>query len=119
MTKIREEKLQKINLNEHAKVEISEEKVEFYRDYSVPQIRFSKKVMKELTEAIHCTVVVRLLTSGLGYNGLQSAIKSMWKPNGEFHIVDMENQYFLVKLDNKADYLHALFNGPWITGAHT
>lgn len=52
LVKIREEKHQKINMNEHAKVEIFKEDVEFYRDKSVPQIRFLEKVKKELTDTI-------------------------------------------------------------------
>lgn len=80
----------------------------------IPSVRFSEKIQNELASAIRTNAMVRLLSGGLGYNGLVACIKSPWKPKGGYRIVDLENEYYLVRFDKESDYHHALLDGLWL-----
>lgn len=75
---------------------------------------FSELVQKELASSMKLTVVVCLLNGDLGYNGLNVEIKSIWKPDGKFRIVDLENSYYLVMFEKENDFIHALLDGLWL-----
>lgn len=72
------------------------------------------KVQNELTAAAKKTLVVRLLSGDLGYTGLVTGIRTVLKPKGEYHIMDLQNRFFLLKFELKSDYNHVLLNGPWM-----
>lgn len=59
-------------------------------------------------------MVVRLLAGGLGYKGLEAAIKAIWKPKGDYTIMDLENNYFAIQFARESNYLLALLDGPWV-----
>ncbi|MBA0880293.1 hypothetical protein Goshw_018432 [Gossypium schwendimanii] len=42
-------------------------------------------------------------------------IYNLWKPLSPFHLMDIENGYFLPKFNNKLGYKKALSKGSWIT----
>ncbi|KAJ4827037.1 hypothetical protein Tsubulata_016312 [Turnera subulata] len=58
-------------------------------------------------------VVVKLLGRTIGYRALHLRIQSLWKPTGPFKIIDMENNYFVVRFWDQDDFYHALLDGPW------
>ncbi|MBA0607178.1 hypothetical protein Godav_019520 [Gossypium davidsonii] len=60
------------------------------------------------------TVVVRLLGRTIGYRALLNRIQSLWKPIGSFQVIDIENDYFLVKFSMNQDYNKALTEGHWV-----
>ncbi|PPE02107.1 hypothetical protein GOBAR_DD00880 [Gossypium barbadense] len=60
------------------------------------------------------TVVVKLLGRNLSYSILQNRIQSLRILSQQFHLMDMENGYFLVKFQSRVDYDKVLTQGPWI-----
>ncbi|CAN1120566.1 hypothetical protein LINPERHAP1_LOCUS17416, partial [Linum perenne] len=64
------------------------------------------------------SVVVRLLGKFIGYTYLCHRLRSMWRPSGDMHIVDLDKSYFLVKFAVEQDYFKALTGGPWILLHH-
>ena len=56
-------------------------------------------------------VVVKLLGKSIGYQTLWTRIHALWKPTGEIKIVDLDNDYFIVRLNSSKDYLKALLGG--------
>ena len=56
-------------------------------------------------------IVVRLLSRGLGYRGLAVANKAVCGPKGSYQIMDLKNNYFLVKFLYESDNAHALLDG--------
>ncbi|KAK5785077.1 hypothetical protein PVK06_039622 [Gossypium arboreum] len=60
------------------------------------------------------TVVVKLLGRNLAYSILHNQIFSLWKPSHSFYLMDIENDYFLVKFQSKEDYEMVLTQGLWI-----
>ena len=63
------------------------------------------------------TVIVKLLGRSIGYKALRSCIVSMWKPEGEIQIIDLDNGYYLVSFDHN-DRIIALTKGPWTILGH-
>lgn len=77
-------------------------------------IIFSDRIKEILYKEMELTVVIKLLGQNIGYNTLHNRISTMWKPISQFHIMDIENGYYLVRFLNKTDYDRILLQGPWI-----
>ncbi|XP_039049545.1 uncharacterized protein LOC120190550 [Hibiscus syriacus] len=45
---------------------------------------------------------------------LVNRIQSLWNPAGKPLVVDLENDYFLVRFKNEEDYSRVLMGGPWM-----
>ncbi|KAJ8752648.1 hypothetical protein K2173_005537 [Erythroxylum novogranatense] len=60
------------------------------------------------------TVVIKLLGRRIGYRLLSSCLQTMWLPKGQMKIIDLDNDYFLVRFKEDEDYLKALTQGPWV-----
>ncbi|KAH1031127.1 hypothetical protein J1N35_043301 [Gossypium stocksii] len=80
----------------------------------VPAISFPDRIKEILYKEIELTVAIKLLGRNIGYNTLHNRILSMWKPISQFHLMDIENGYYLVRFSNKTDYDRILSQGPWI-----
>lgn len=42
----------------------------------------------------------------------------MWKPQSVFTLIDLTNDFFIVKFTNRDDCYNALLNGPWMIWEH-
>ncbi|KAL4272377.1 hypothetical protein GQ457_13G019170 [Hibiscus cannabinus] len=59
------------------------------------------------------TIIVRFLGRAIGFKTLQTRIQALWKPVGEFQLIDLDNSYFLVRMEKECDYVRILTDGPW------
>ncbi|PPR90713.1 hypothetical protein GOBAR_AA29972 [Gossypium barbadense] len=84
----------------------------------IPAIDFSERLRNFLVRDMETTVVVKLLGWSIGYGALHNRISSLWKPSQPFHLMDIENRYFLVRFQCRVDYDLALIQGPWIVFGH-
>ncbi|KAE8705981.1 hypothetical protein F3Y22_tig00110411pilonHSYRG00007 [Hibiscus syriacus] len=55
-----------------------------------------------------------LLGKKIGYKALINMIHALWKPIGNFNLIDLDNDYFLVKFENLEDYTRVLTDSPWM-----
>ncbi|PPR91394.1 hypothetical protein GOBAR_AA29289 [Gossypium barbadense] len=76
-------------------------------------IMFSDRIHQILLQGMDNTVILKLLGRNIGFSILQNKIYSMWRPIATIHMMDIENDYFLVKFQNKLDYEKVLSEGPW------
>ncbi|MBA0860522.1 hypothetical protein Goshw_018397 [Gossypium schwendimanii] len=70
----------------------------------VPVINFFERIQKILVRVMATTMVVKLLGRNLVYSILQNRIFNLWKPSHSFHLMDIENAYFLAKFQSREDY---------------
>ncbi|KAH1072954.1 hypothetical protein J1N35_025282 [Gossypium stocksii] len=63
----------------------------------IPTIDFSERIQHILLRDMATTMVVKLLGQNLAYTTLYNRIYSLWKLSLLFHLIDVENGYFLVK----------------------
>ncbi|KAL4289988.1 hypothetical protein GQ457_14G021980 [Hibiscus cannabinus] len=100
--------------------ELSPDKViVLYEDYIVsdsgefPNIKFSNRVHDQIDSNMKNVIIVRLLGLNIGYGTLLNRVHAMWKPKGEIHLIDLENNYFLVWFEDSRNYAMVLTDGPW------
>ncbi|KAK8504150.1 hypothetical protein V6N12_005689 [Hibiscus sabdariffa] len=63
----------------------------------IPFIIFSDRVQSLALQSMDYTLVVKILGLRVGYNVLHNRIHAIWKPAHPLKLVDIENDYFLVK----------------------
>ncbi|MBA0804686.1 hypothetical protein Gohar_004256, partial [Gossypium harknessii] len=49
----------------------------------------------------------------IGFNNLCSKLYAIWKPSRRFQLMDLDNDYYIVKFQAKVDYWKALTEGSW------
>ncbi|KAL9422299.1 hypothetical protein AB3S75_034549 [Citrus x aurantiifolia] len=87
-------------------------------DGAMPTIDFSKRIQEKLIKPWQNSVVVKLLGKNIGYRVLCNRLKSMWKKIGEFSVVDLENNFFLIRLQSYEDVEYVVTEGPWVIMGH-
>ncbi|PPR93435.1 hypothetical protein GOBAR_AA27226 [Gossypium barbadense] len=60
------------------------------------------------------TVVLKLFGRNIRYSALNNRISSVWYPSKPFHLMDIENGYFLAKFQSIDDFVKVLPQGPWM-----
>ncbi|XP_024039224.1 uncharacterized protein LOC112097866 [Citrus clementina] len=64
------------------------------------------------------SVVVKLLGRNIGYKVLCNRLKVVWPMIQDFSVIDLKNNYFLVRLHSPKDAIYALTEGPWVIFGH-
>ncbi|MBA0826758.1 hypothetical protein Goarm_011581 [Gossypium armourianum] len=95
-------------------LEILEGDVKVSTDGPYPKIFFSEHVHEILDKSMKQIVVVRFLGRTIGYKALINRIQALWKPIWDFQVINIENDYELVKFSMIHDYTKALTKGPWV-----
>ena len=76
------------------------------------------RIQEKLIQPWKNSVVVKLLGRNIGHKALCARLASMWKPSMGYSVIELENNYFLVRFRNAGDALDALTRGPWIILGH-
>lgn len=84
-------------LNAEKEIGLLEDDVRINRDGPYPQVYVSERVHALIDENNKQTVVVRMLESPIGFKALSNRIESFWGISNDYKIVDLDNNYFLVK----------------------
>ncbi|XP_039063545.1 uncharacterized protein LOC120208315 [Hibiscus syriacus] len=79
-----------------------------------PRISFSKRIHDLIYQNKKQVVIMKLLGKKIGYKALINRIYALWNPIGNFNLIDLENDYFLVKFEYLEDYMRVLTEGPWM-----
>nr|KJB13653.1 hypothetical protein B456_002G087100 [Gossypium raimondii] len=56
----------------------------------------------------------RLLDRKITFNALLNRVTLLWKTNSPFQLMDLENDYFLVRFSEEDGYNNVLTNGSWV-----
>ncbi|KAJ4834297.1 hypothetical protein Tsubulata_038821 [Turnera subulata] len=64
------------------------------------------------------TVIVKLWGRLVGCRMLCNRLPRLWGLKGSFRVIDLDHNYFFVKLSDASDYLWALTGGPWVIMDH-
>ncbi|KAL4303593.1 hypothetical protein GQ457_10G006750 [Hibiscus cannabinus] len=94
-------------------VEIREEDIIMECAGKIPSIQFSSRVHDQIDNNLRNAIVVRLLGRTIGYKALVNRVNALWKPVGLLQVIDLDNNYFLVRFSMPADYTKVLTEGPW------
>lgn len=77
-------------------------------DGTLPSISFSHKIYTQIIKPWLSTVAVKLLGRQIGYKVLCNCLDSLWGKTQGFTIIDLENDYFLVRFRTVDDAYLAL-----------
>ncbi|KAE8679165.1 hypothetical protein F3Y22_tig00111402pilonHSYRG00913 [Hibiscus syriacus] len=70
-----------------------------------PTIRFSERIYNLIDKNMLKSVIVRLIGRAVGFKALESRIQTLWQPQGRFQLVDLENNYFIIRFGYDEDYV--------------
>ncbi|XP_016724414.1 uncharacterized protein [Gossypium hirsutum] len=82
-----------------------------FAEDNMSTIIFSGRVHQILCKSVSRTIFVKLLGRKIGYHAISNKIYSLWKPSTTIMIMDLENDYYLVKLHEEAGYVRAFTKG--------
>ncbi|KAK9043145.1 hypothetical protein V6N11_071494 [Hibiscus sabdariffa] len=89
-------------------IDLLEEDVCFGEVDGIPSINFSDRIQQLALKSLDLTLVVKVLGRRVGYNTLHNHIFSIWKPSHSLKLIDIDNNYFLVKFVAHCDYLKSI-----------
>ncbi|KAL4284922.1 hypothetical protein GQ457_16G024930 [Hibiscus cannabinus] len=95
-------------------VEVKEEDVRFGGGSELSEIWFSDRVHDAIDAKLAKSMIVRLLGRPIGYLALWNHIHALWNPLGEISLIDLDNEYYLVRFANEDDFHKVLSGGPWV-----
>ncbi|KAJ4840934.1 hypothetical protein Tsubulata_001143 [Turnera subulata] len=78
----------------------------------IPTLDLSPAFQKRLEQKWEKAVIVKLLGKNISFIVLIAKIKSLWQPKGLFKVIDLDNNFFVVKFTKREDYIHSLVGGP-------
>ncbi|KAK9175188.1 hypothetical protein WN944_027194 [Citrus x changshan-huyou] len=94
-------------------VTFREENVTFREEELMPYIAFSSRIRDRRVEPWEHSVVVKTLGRNLGYCALSFRLNKVWRSTTGFGIIDLANDYFLIRFNNEKDVEFVLTEGPW------
>ncbi|GMI90637.1 hypothetical protein HRI_002733000 [Hibiscus trionum] len=102
------------SLIEELDVILTKEDVRVNLDGPLPRIDFADRVHDSIDAKLACSIIVRLLGKAIGYRALLTRVKALWVPVGKLELVDLDNEYYLVRFKLESDYDRVLSGGPWV-----
>lgn len=64
------------------------------------------------------SLIVKLVRRPIGYHYLWRRLRAMWRTQDDPLLIDLGNDFFVVKLLNREEYERALSEGPWMIDDH-
>ncbi|KAG8498975.1 hypothetical protein CXB51_005386 [Gossypium anomalum] len=84
----------------------------------IPSLTFTDWVSQFIDRKMSLTVIVKLLGRRIGFNALHNRVSTSWNLKNRFQLIDLENDFFLVRFQNKDDLDWVIFGGPWVIFGH-
>lgn len=78
-----------------------------------PRVKFSKDLRKELCRDWKLALIIKYLGKNINAYVLNQRLTNLWKVQDKFNVIDIGYGCFVVRFNNKKDYLHVLLDGPW------
>lgn len=70
--------------------------------------------MEKITQPWKQAAVIKLLGRSVGYKMLCNRIENPWEPTSKYVVIDLENDYFIVRFALEENCNHTLVDEPWI-----
>lgn len=84
----------------------------------LPKVYLEPNVFQELCTPWKDMLVLKLLWKPLGYNTMKERLQKVWKLQGGLNIMDNDDGFYMVKLDQAVDKEKIITGGPWIIFYH-
>ncbi|KAJ4824186.1 hypothetical protein Tsubulata_011923 [Turnera subulata] len=78
-----------------------------------PSLDLSADFKERLAKKWELAVVLKVMGRSISYRVISAKLRSMWLPTGHIKVIDLDNDFFLVRFTERSDYLRCLTQGPW------
>lgn len=58
-------------------------------------------------------LIIKYLGKHINFNVLNQRLSNIWQLQGRFYLMDIGHGCFVIRFENRKDYLHVLIDGPW------
>ncbi|KAK8497449.1 hypothetical protein V6N12_016973 [Hibiscus sabdariffa] len=99
-------------------IDLLDDDIQTYESDGIPFINFSDRVKDLAVKSMDFTLILKILGRRVGYTTIYNWIIGLWKSSHQIKLIDIENDYYLVKFSLRTDYIHALTKGPWTIFGH-
>lgn len=79
-----------------------------------PSIQFSDRAMNRLCQPWKNSLIIKLLGRSHTYNYIHDRLQQKWSLKGNWKLVDLVNDFYVVRFDLEEDLNYVLTEGPWI-----
>ncbi|PHU24299.1 hypothetical protein BC332_09406 [Capsicum chinense] len=59
------------------------------------------------------SLIIKIIGRKMSHQILKQKLTSIWKPSEELNLVDLGEDFFLIKFTKEQNMLHVLHDGPW------
>ncbi|MBA0640836.1 hypothetical protein Goklo_023738, partial [Gossypium klotzschianum] len=80
----------------------------------VSSITFFDRIHQFIERKVAWKIVIKLLGKKIGFNALLNKVSSLWKLGNQFQLMDLENDFYLIRFHDKDDFDKVLVGGPWV-----
>lgn len=87
-------------------------------DILCPEVIIEPEVRMHACEQWRQPVIVKVLGKRLSLRFMQTRLEKMWQPKGRMEVIDLENDYFLARVQEWDDVHHVFNAGPWNIADH-
>lgn len=63
------------------------------------------------------TVITKLVGKRVGFMFLRNKLKTLWNLNEDLNLIDLGENYYLIKFTNTKNYVKVMHQGPWFVGS--
>jgi len=84
----------------------------------LPKVSLDEIYFHDLCHPWKDALVVKLLGKNIGYNVLKDQLTKMWKLQGQFEIMDIDQGFYIVRCEMPSDREKIVTEGPWIVFSH-
>lgn len=83
-----------------------------------PMVHIKDSVFEGLCAPWQDALVIKLLGKSIGYHTMRDRLGRIWKLVAGFDILDIGNDYFMVKFEHEGDRTKVMDEGPWMIFYH-
>lgn len=83
-----------------------------------PYIPVTTEERKRLCQPWRKAIIIKVLRRRIGYRFLYGRLAKLWSLVGNFELIDLKNDFFLVRFVEITDYTRVLYDGPWMILGH-
>lgn len=83
-----------------------------------PMVHIDESVFEGLYAPWQDALVIKLLRKSLGYSIMKERLSRLWKLSASFEIMDIGNDFFMVKFKEEVDRVKVIKGGPWMIFDH-
>lgn len=83
-----------------------------------PMVHISESVFEGLCAPWEDALVIKLLGKTIGYQTMRDRLTRIWKLSAGFELMDIGNDFFMVKFDVEGDRTKVMDEGPWMVFDH-